>query len=173
MYLSFKSLVDIHTEWAVLSFNISGIGKKRVTKDNFPQHHKNSPPPMCRYSKHCCLVGKRVEPWFHLVRNYYLHVWEVFNNNSQCDSSLLWVVKPAISLPSCPLLQSAKKLYPLSLSFIKYIFQEYESSYKIPDYQGIKWCKDLLLGICKTETPQILYFMCPLCPWLTDKKRET
>lgn len=115
VYPFFKSLVDIHTEWAVLSFNFSDLCKKLVIEGNFPQHHRNSdssaeddnsPPYVCHYFKHCCLVGKRAEPWFHSVPNHYLH-WELFNNNSQCDSSLLWVVKHAIGLPSCLLLQLA------------------------------------------------------------------
>lgn len=64
---------------------------KSMWQDNFPQHHKNSdssaedknsPPSVCHYSKRCCLVGKIVEPWFHLGPHYYLHVWELFNNNS-------------------------------------------------------------------------------------------
>lgn len=78
---------------------------------NFPQHRKNSwqlswtknlPPSVCQPSKHWCLVCKTLEPWFHLVPSCYLHIQELFTNNSQCDSPLQWDVKPAISLPSCP-----------------------------------------------------------------------
>lgn len=46
------------------------------------------------------------------------------------------------------------------------------SDYKIPGYQELKWCKDLLLGICQTNTSQILRFISPLCPWVIDKRRE-
>lgn len=117
--------------------------RKLVTEDNFPQHHRNSdhsaeddnsPLSVFHYFKHCCLVEKSTEPWFHSVPNYYLH-WELFNNSSQYDSSLLWVVKHTIGLPAY--YYSWHRRFILSLSFIKYIFQ---------GYFLLKWLQDSRLS---------------------------